>query len=320
MEIHRLKEILDKFSHSKVLVIGDSILDEYIVGKTDRISPEAPVPILLKQELTYRAGGAANVAMNLACLGASVTLITSIGLDEKGQKLRKLLSENKIQLLTPNASHTICKTRVVAGHQQIVRIDEEKKKTEYAIDLTLENIEEIMYAIEDHDAVIMSDYNKGVLTQDLVDIVVEMAKEREKFIALDPKPTNKINFQGLDLITPNEKEANELVGAHDEELLSLHRRLSQKYQSKFLAITLGEKGLMLSSGKNEPIILPSLAKGVCDVSGSGDSALSILSLTLLHKLPINEAAYLANLVCAIVISKLGTATTNAAEILSWNRQ
>lgn len=317
MEETRIKEIFSLFGQSKILVIGDSMVDKYIHGSVERISPEAPIPIVLKKKEEFRPGGAANVALNLAMLGAKVMLMTSIAEDEDGKKILDILHNHGVQVVMANLSHTIVKTRIVAHNQQVVRVDDEMDKSTYAFDLKEANCNFIKNMIEHHSAVILSDYNKGVLTQDLVNLISRHCKDNKKFIAMDPKPSNKIQFGEFDLITPNRKEANELVGQHNLELDKLIPLLYVKYKTKILAVTLSEDGVAMSENGQTAKLFPAAAREVSDPCGAGDTHLSLLVLTLSNNIPMNEAAFLANVASGIVVGKHGTATTNQQEILSW---
>lgn len=293
------------------------MLDKYIHGKVERISPEAPVPVVMKNKEDFRVGGAANVALNLAMLGAKVTIMTSVAEDEAGKKVLDILDSHGIQIIMGNTNHTIVKTRIVAHGQQIVRVDDEKEKTVYAFQLNEMNNEHIIQLIEANDIVLLSDYNKGVLTQELVDLVAKISKIKGKFLALDPKPANRIKFEGFDLITPNRKEANELLGKSNLELDELVARLDEKYKTKVLAVTLSEDGAAISVDGAKAKTYPALAREVVDICGAGDVFIAFLSLTLANKTPLHEAAFLTNVACGIVVGKHGTATTNQQEILSW---
>lgn len=293
------------------------MVDKYIIGTVDRISPEAPVPVLSKKKEEFKPGGAANVALNFATLGAKVTLMTSIAEDDNGKKILDILHDHGIQVIMANSNHTIVKTRIVAHNQQIVRIDDEKERSIYRFELNEVNNNYIKNLIDQHSAVVFSDYNKGVLTQELVDLISGHCKNNNKFLALDPKPSNKIKFSGFDLITPNRKEANELVEKNGLELDELIIRLDERYKTKILAVTLSEDGLALSENGSKAAVYPAMAREVCDPCGCGDSAIALLVLTLGNKIPMNEAAFLTNVACGIVVGKHGTATTNQQEILSW---
>lgn len=293
------------------------MLDKYIHGSVERISPEAPVPIVLKNKEEFKPGGAANVALNLATLGAKVTLMTSIAEDSDGKKVLDILDSHGIKTIMGNSAHTIVKTRIVAHNQQIVRIDDEKEKKTYNFELNDAHNQFIRDAINENDIILLSDYNKGVLTQELVDLVAQESKLRGKFVALDPKPSNRIKFSGFDLITPNRKEANELVGKSNLELVELVIRLDERYETRILAITLSEDGLALSENGAAAKVYPAMAREVFSVCGAGDTSISLLCLTLGNNIPINEAAFLTNVACGIVVGKHGTATTNQQEILQW---
>lgn len=315
MTEEKLLEIFSKFNKTKVLVIGDSILDIYISGPANRISPEAPVLIVQKESVSYKAGGAANVAMNLSVLGAKTTLITSANQnDENGKILLEILSNGGIVAVTGNENHTITKTRIVSSNQQIVRVDDEKEKEHYEFHFGDNEIEYLKQNILDNDIVILSDYNKGVINQKLIDIISDFCIKNGKFIALDPKPSNKISFKNLDLITPNLKEAQELIGGNFSTQ-ELFVRLDDRFNSKNTVITLGSDGLGFYKKNSDYLNFPPFTQEVFDVCGAGDTAISVLSLMLGNKYAIEESAQITNIACGVVVGKHGTATVSQKEIL-----
>lgn len=316
MDEKRVKEIFSLFNKTKVFVIGDSILDAYIIGDAHRISPEAPIPVVLKKKEEFRVGGAANVALNLAALGAKVTLLTSANPNGAGKTLLDILDAHGVKTILGNQRHTIVKTRIVAHNQQVVRIDDEKDRATYGFFFNASEIEYISKTIDENDIILFSDYDKGVITQELLDFVVNLSKNKGKFIGLDPKPSNKLKFTGLDLITPNKKEANELLGKTNLSIDELVARLDEKYKTRILALTLSEEGLALSENGTKAILCPCINKQVVDVCGAGDVCCAVLALTLKNNANIGEAAYLANIACGIVVEKFGTATVNQQEILN----
>jgi D-beta-D-heptose 7-phosphate kinase/D-beta-D-heptose 1-phosphate adenosyltransferase len=317
-----LPALLRKIARLRVLVIGDIMLDRYIWGDATRISPEAPVPVIDVERETYTAGGAGNVALNLAALGARCTVAGYIGQDEAGRKLAAALAEKHIAALaTPGASQTIMKTRVMVQRQQLCRIDRESPPADYRVSAA--QAEALLaQEIKACDAVVFSDYAKGLLTDELVARVTQLARAAGKFVALDPKPRRKLAFHGLDLITPNKHESLQLAGLE----LAPHApfparavcaRLHELYATKHLVITLGAEGMLLSTGGKILKTIPTAAREVYDVSGAGDTALAALVLALVARADLETAAHFANAAAGVVVAKLGTATVTPAELRAY---
>ncbi len=316
--------ILEKLPHLRVLVIGDAMLDHYIWGDATRISPEAPVPVVDIFRDTYTAGGAANVALNLASLGARCTLAAFIGSDDAGQKLAALLREKNIAILpTPGTGATIIKTRVLVQHQQLCRLDRESAPATYAI--APDKLTTLFSdAIASHDAVILSDYAKGLLTDPLVAEVTRLARAAGKFIALDPKPKRPLAFHDLDLLTPNRREAHLLAGIEPDPHApfpseKICAALHQRYRTRNLVITLSEDGMLLSKDGQIAKTIPTAAREVYDVSGAGDTALASLVLGLISGADLETSAHFSNAASGVVVGKLGTATVTPQELLAYIR-
>jgi D-beta-D-heptose 7-phosphate kinase/D-beta-D-heptose 1-phosphate adenosyltransferase len=315
-----MKSLLKKISKLNVLVIGDVMLDHYIWGDTARISPEAPVPVVDVVRDSYSAGGAANVALNLASLGATATIAGFLGRDEAGTRLRGILTGKGITAIgTPGSGDTIVKTRVLVRRQQLCRLDRESPGHVYAIEP--EKIEATFEkAIKKADAVILSDYAKGLLTDELVGKVSTMAREAGKLLAIDPKPRRKLRFHQPDLMTPNRKEALQLAGLEPEPhqpfpAAEVCARIYEQYRPKHLVITLSEEGMLLSHNGKVGRIIPTMAREVFDVSGAGDTAIAALTLGLAAGALLEEAAQFANAASGVVVGKLGTATVTPKELL-----
>lgn len=316
------RPLLAKLKDLRVLVIGDLMLDHYIWGDATRISPEAPVPVVDISRDTYTAGGAANVALNIAALGARATVAGYLGTDEAGQRLSSLLQEKKIGVIaTPGSGATIVKTRVMVQHQQLCRLDREGPPENYHFTPT-KVAAALRKAIRSHDAVLLSDYAKGVLTDDVVAWVHDEARAAGCFLALDPKPKRPLAFQDLDLITPNRREALQLAGLTQEPhkpfpaevvCAELHRR----YGTRNLVITLSEDGMLLARDGKVGRVIPTAAREVFDVSGAGDTALASLTLALTAGAPLETAASFANACSGVVVGKLGTATVSPEELLAY---
>jgi D-glycero-beta-D-manno-heptose-7-phosphate kinase len=314
-------DILTAVSRIKVLIVGDVILDHYIWGDVQRISPEAPVPVVHATHETHTAGGAANVAYNLASLGIPVSLAGALGDDSFGKSLLTLLGNSGIEtaLCAVSASRpSIVKTRVIARNQQLCRIDHEAASSSYRFEISPEFEE----AVKHSDAIIVSDYAKGVISQELLHFLIDQAQALGKIIAVDPKPSRELRFCGASLITPNRHEALQLAGLPEPEygtaypLDEVCARIFEKYAPKLLVVTLGAEGMALSSKGKVDHLLPTFAREVFDVSGAGDTVIATLTAALAAGATAREAASFANTAAGIVVSKMGTAVPTPAEILS----
>jgi D-beta-D-heptose 7-phosphate kinase/D-beta-D-heptose 1-phosphate adenosyltransferase len=323
----RARQILSAATKSRLLVIGDVMLDQFIWGNVSRISPEAPVPVVDFQSESYMPGGAANVARNLVALETHTELFGAIGRDEAADKLLKLLSAQKIGcsgLVKSPARHTSIKTRIVAHQQQVVRVDRE---TRGHLDgnLTKALVAEIKKKISKADAVIVGDYGKGVITQPLLDEIKKLCRERGVWLSLDPKPVHHLNLSNLSLITPNRKEAFELADLPDEtknadpladkNLMLVAERLLNELNPALLLITLGELGMLLCQRGHKPFHIHTVAQEVFDVSGAGDTVIASFTLAIAAGASPIEAAILSNHAAGIVVGKVGTATTTPDELV-----
>jgi rfaE bifunctional protein kinase chain/domain len=317
-----LPALLEKIARLRILVVGDVMLDHYIWGDATRISPEAPVPVVDIARDSWTAGGAANVALNIASLGARCAVAGFIGNDEAGAKLTQILHEMKITTLpTPGKAATILKTRVLVQHQQLCRLDREAAPTAYEFSAA-EGESLLRKEIAASDAVILSDYAKGILSNELVAGVTRLAREAGKFVALDPKPKRQLAFHGLDLITPNKRESLQLAGIdwtpHTKfPAAEVCSRLHELYATKNLVITLGEDGMLLSANGKIVKTIPTAAREVYDVSGAGDTSLAALVLALAANASLEDAAHFANAAAGVVVGKLGTATVTPKELTAY---
>ena len=317
-----LPALLKKIARLRILVIGDVMLNRYIWGDATRISPEAPVPVIDVSKETSTAGGAGNVALNIAALGAQCTVAGYFGADETGKKLRATLKAKGIATIsTPGASQTIMKTRIMVQRQQLCRIDRESPPAAYHV--TADQAEALLaQAIAASDAVILSDYAKGILNDEVVARVSKLARAAGKFIALDPKPRRPLKVHGLDLITPNKRESLQLAGIklppHTQyPAAEVCARLHKLYRTKHLVITLGEEGMLLSSGGKILKTIPTAAREVFDVSGAGDTSLAALVLALTAGAKLEQAAHFSNAAAGVVVGKIGTATVTPAELSAY---
>ncbi len=314
--------LLKKIARLRILVVGDVMLDHYIWGDATRISPEAPVPVVDIARDSWTAGGAANVALNIASLGAKCAVAGFIGQDEAGEKLTAILHEKKITTLaTPGDGPTIVKTRVLVQHQQLCRLDREAPPTAYAFPAAQADAL-LAKEIAACHAVIMSDYAKGILSDALVARVTKLARAAGKFVALDPKPKRRLAFHGLDLITPNKRESLQLAGIEPAPhtrfpATEVCARLHELYGTRHLVITLGEDGMLLSSDGKILKTIPTAAREVFDVSGAGDTSLAGLVLALAAGASLETAALFANAAAGVVVGKLGTATVTPKELLDY---
>jgi D-beta-D-heptose 7-phosphate kinase/D-beta-D-heptose 1-phosphate adenosyltransferase len=318
----KTRSLLKRIGGLRILVIGDLMLDHYIWGDATRISPEAPVPVIDIARDTWTAGGAANVATNIASLGASCTVAGFIGRGPDGDRLRSILKERCVSVLeTPGHGTTIVKTRVIVQHQQLCRLDREAQPLAYAMDGTAVE-KTFSRAVASHDAVILSDYAKGLLDDGLVATLTGLARRHGKFIALDPKPKHPLAFSDLDLITPNKREALQLSGVYAPPgapfpAAEVCRRLHELYATRHVVVTLGEDGMLLSSWGKALRTIPTAAREVFDVSGAGDTALAALVLALTSGAPLELAAHFANAAAGVVVGKLGTAAVTPRELVSY---
>jgi len=315
-----ISKMLSAMQDIKILVIGDLMLDHYIWGDVHRISPEAPVPIVNAARESHTAGGAANVALNLASLGVPVSLAGSLGIDVSGEKLLGILDAASIDTslcLTESRRPTIVKTRVIVRNQQLCRIDHEAAASLYSIDPTAA----LLSAIEASDAIIVSDYAKGVISQSTLNAVLDHAKQHGKTIAIDPKPSRKLKFEGASLITPNRHEALELAGlaepAIDEPypLNEICRIIHERHAPELLIITLGADGMAISRNGSIDLTLPTQAREVFDVSGAGDTVIATLTAALASGATAEEASRLANLAAGVVVSRIGTSTVCPRDLI-----
>jgi D-beta-D-heptose 7-phosphate kinase/D-beta-D-heptose 1-phosphate adenosyltransferase len=312
--------ILAAIRELKILVIGDLMLDHYIWGDVHRISPEAPVPIVNVSRESHTAGGAANVALNLASLGVAARVAGTLGEDAAGNKLLGLLGAAGVDTslcLTAPPRPTIVKTRVIVRNQQLCRIDHEAAASLYSIEAS----PALLSAIEASDAIIVSDYAKGVISQSTLNAILDHAKQHGKTIAIDPKPSSHLKFEGASLITPNRHEALELAGLAEPRigepypLDQVCRHIQQRHSPELLIITLGADGMAICRDGKVEQTLPTRARQVFDVSGAGDTVIATLTAALTSGLSAEDAAKLANLAAGVVVSRLGTATVTPEDLL-----
>ncbi|VEB26386.1 bifunctional heptose 7-phosphate kinase/heptose 1-phosphate adenyltransferase [Actinobacillus lignieresii] len=302
-----------KFNNAKVLVLGDVMLDRYWFGATNRISPEAPVPVVKIQDIEERAGGAANVAMNIASLGVPVALHGLIGQDDAGRALDKLLNSHNIQnhCVALDSHPTITKLRILSRHQQLLRLDFEEGFHHVASDSLLAKLEQEITA---YGALILSDYGKGTLES--VQQMIQVARKAGVPTLIDPKGTDFERYRGATLLTPNMSEFEAVVGhcKNDDEIVEKGLKLIADFELTALLVTRSEKGMTLLRPNQAPFHLPTQAKEVYDVTGAGDTVISVLATAIADGRPYEEACYLANAAAGVVVGKLGTSTVTPTEL------
>jgi D-beta-D-heptose 7-phosphate kinase/D-beta-D-heptose 1-phosphate adenosyltransferase len=305
------KDIFSKFSQVKVLVVGDVMLDRYWWGNVDRISPEAPVPVVRLKSSECTAGGAANVAVNVAGLGATPYLVGLIGEDEEGKELKKALNEKGISAADLRAlpgRPTTVKTRVVAHSHHVVRID-----SEHTDELDPQQSDSVWKGIEglidQADVVVLSDYAKGILSEHLLPRLIEQSIARSKPVLVDPKGREYKKYKGATLLTPNRMEASHAAGLDAdgvEGLSRVARKLLDEVGLESLIITQGEHGMTLYSKEKETVNFPALARKVYDVTGAGDTVIATLAVALGAGCDLPTAARLANIAAGLVVEEVGT--------------
>ncbi len=319
-----IQATLDKFAKLRIVVIGDIMLDHYIMGDATRISPEAPVPVVSVSKDKYIPGGAANVANNLANIGVETILLGRHGSDKEGKRIRRLLKKEGATLSPigiKDEIDTILKTRVIVQRQQLCRIDRENPPAPYALNDLFHN-PEFDALLRSADAILLSDYAKGSITQELLNYVRELVAtlKNKPLLVIDPKPKRELDISGLDLMTPNLSEALQLAGLEDSPHLpfdkeNVSRIIFEKYKPKHLVITLGPEGMVLFENGKQFGRIATEAKEVFDVSGAGDTVVSVLTAALASGKSLREAARLANKAAGIVVGKLGTAPITSKKLL-----
>ena len=314
-----LTEGIDKFSSCRILVVGDVIMDEFLWGRVERISPEAPVPVVQVEEESLVLGGAGNVVNNIISLGGQALLCGVVGNDAMGRELVHMLEKMNSPshgLVVEDRRPTTIKTRVVAHSQQVVRVDREESEpvTEASIETIITTVEEQTGSI---DAIVVSDYGKGVVTRSLMDGLRSLGQDGQPILAVDPTVRNLVLYKDVTLITPNNYEAQQMSGIQIEDDQSLRRagaRLLEELGCQTVLITQGDKGMTLIEGNGETTQIPTVARKVFDVSGAGDTVIATFTLALAAGLTPSEAALLSNLAAGIVVGEVGTAAVAASRL------
>jgi len=333
--VKNLEKIINKFNKAKILILGDVILDEYIAGCVDRISPEAPVPVVWANKHTFAPGGAANVASNIRSLNGGICLVGVIGRDNNANILLSELKKRKITtegIFADPRRHTTMKTRIVAGHQQVVRVDWEHTNS-LPQKLNRRIIKFIKTNIDDFDAIIIEDYGKGVINMQLLQDLIALSRAHKKIIAVDPKEEHFQYYQGVTSITPNRKELENAIRNlrikdtsnrfkfnrdrlfTDKDIDSAAGEILKYLDLQSLLVTLGEQGMRLFEKNGRITHIPTVAQEVFDVSGAGDTVIATFTLALSCGASKLEAAHIANFAAGIVVGKLGTAVTTRKELL-----
>ncbi len=316
--------LFDSFSNMKVGIVGDVMLDTYMWGKVDRISPEAPVPVVAVENREYRLGGAANVALNITSLGAHASIISVTGSDEDAGILKRMLEEKAVGTEFFLQSHqriTTNKIRIISRNQQMLRLDNED-----TADLGYEDENRLILALQHYiaqekpDVMILEDYNKGVLTPLVIHKMVMLCKKNGVLTAVDPKRKNFFNYNGVDIFKPNLKEATEGLNMLYTEvniglMQRIHQALLEKLQHDVSFITLSEKGVFYQQGSNS-LIIPSHRRNIADVSGAGDTVIAVASLVYAATRDVKLMAEVANIAGGLVCEVVGTAAINRQQLLT----
>ena len=322
MQKSRVISILDKIKDKKILVIGDVMLDEYLWGKVERISPEAPVPVVKVERQSYSLGGASNVAFNAHSLGAKPLLVSIVGDDDTGRMLKSLIKKEGMSekgIFVKKGRATILKKRVIAHHQQVVRVDIEEafpvdNKTEERI------IDFLINQKGDFSAIIIEDYNKGLLTKKLISKIISFGKERGSLIAVDPKFDNFFDYRNVTLFKPNLRELERVCGNSltcDDEIVKTLKKLMKRIKAEGILLTMGEKGMILVEKGKRPFFVKPHSLDVFDVSGAGDTVITAATLASAAGFSLRDATGFASIAAAIEVTKLGAAPVTADEIMNF---
>ncbi len=309
-----VKLALPNCKSARVLVVGDVMLDRYWFGNVERISPEAPVPIVHVQRTEERPGGAANVARNVAALGGQATLLSVVGEDEAGRSLFALLEKEHVKTIFHQDSQlpTTVKLRVIGRQQQLMRIDFETPPSREVLEDKLDDFESLVDSV---DVVILSDYGKGSLTH--VTKMIDAAKRHGKRVLIDPKGDDFSKYRGATMLTPNRGEFREVAGrwANETELAKKAAAVREQYNFEALLVTRSEEGMSLFT-QNEVVHEPTQAREVYDVSGAGDTVIATIGLMLAAGASMTDAMRIANRAAGVVVGKLGTATVTQQELIA----
>ena len=318
--VKRVKNLLRAATKSRVLVVGDVMLDQFLWGRVKRISPEAPVPVVEFQSESYMPGGAANVARNLTALGADVGLYGLVGKDDGAKMLKQLLKEDSVDssgLIASATRMTTRKTRVIAHQQQMLRVDRETNDAAEPR-VTKRMLGAIEAELGTTNAVIICDYSKGAVTQELLDGLRALCKPRGIWLSFDPKPAHQLDLAGMSLITPNRGELFVLAGLPDEateaSLNAAVAAVQEKFEPAIMLVTLSEHGMLLCPRDAKFTVIPTVAQEIYDVSGAGDTVIASFTLAIGAGASPAEAAVFSNHAAGVVVGKMGTAVVTPREL------
>ncbi len=318
LDRRRIEQLLNRFAANTIVIVGDVMLDEFIWGKVQRISPEAPVPVVEVLDETYHMGGSANVAANIRGLEGTPIPIGVLGRDSAADRVLDLLKQSGIEVsgLVRDDRPTTLKTRIIAQNQQVVRTDRESRKA-LSPQINADLASAFLRHLPQAKAVIVSDYDKGVVNRELLSAILPNARSAGVPVFLDPKVPHADYYRPITLITPNQREAELLTGTAIEDERGLEdagRRLLGKFECEYALITRGEEGMSLFSGSGSRH-LPTFAREVFDVTGAGDTVIATLALARAGGATMEESAILANHAAGIVVGKVGIATVSQSELL-----
>ncbi|MBA4303048.1 MAG: D-glycero-beta-D-manno-heptose-7-phosphate kinase [Sphingobacteriaceae bacterium] len=322
MTQHEIQHFFDQLPHLKLVVIGDVMVDAYAWGYSDRMSPEAPVPVVQIKRTENRAGGAANVALNLAAMGVQVTLVSLVGNDAAGRELEQLLHSEGVSthgLVGTAERPTTIKTRIMSGNRQLLRIDDEST-SDASEQESKALLSAFTSALSGAHAVIFQDYDKGVLHAANIDVLMALCKQRGIPTAIDPKKKNFFSYEGSSLFKPNLKELGDAFGwsLHKDDMIGIEKAVKQlesRLQPEAVLLTLSEAGVLYSSF-NEKGHLPAHVRSIADVSGAGDTVIAVAGCALAARLPLNTLASLANLAGGLVCEHLGVVPIKSDKLLA----
>lgn len=315
-----LRQILGSFERKRVAVVGDVMMDRYYWGHVGRISPEAPVPVVEVDSEQVLFGGAANVANNIRCLGGTPLLVGLIGDDHAGRSFADMLRDQNMDtegLVVDAGRPTTIKTRVIAAGQHVVRVDNESK-ADCPERLQHQIVDAVKYRIQQIDAILIEDYNKGVLTKDVIDELLAVAHKYAKIVTVDPKFNHFLDFKGVTLFKPNRREAEEVLGGRlraDADVVAAGRKLIEILGARNVLLTRGEQGMSLCEAGGEVTHIHSVAENVQDVSGAGDTVISTLTLGLAAGVDVRTSCQLANCAAGVVVGHVGIVPVSPEQLL-----
>ncbi|MCX6564935.1 MAG: D-glycero-beta-D-manno-heptose-7-phosphate kinase [Candidatus Aminicenantes bacterium] len=315
LSLSKARRTIYKFRNRRVLVLGDLMLDRYIWGNVSRISPEAPVPVVEVRESTSALGGAGNVAHNLQALKAAPLLVGVVGDDEEGLWIKKNVPDGRGIFFDTDRPTTV-KTRIIAHHQQVVRVDQEKKQ---AVSKNMEDRIVRFIRKEKYTGIIVSDYSKGIVTRSMMSRVLAHAAEAHVPVFVDPKVENFSLYSPVTLISPNHDETERVVHhpcRTNAEVEQAGREIMEMISCLYLILKRGEQGMSIFERDKKPVHIPTIAREVFDVTGAGDTVIATAALALLGGMSIKEAAVMANAAAGVVVGKIGTATCAPEELLA----